>query len=291
MDGILIVNKPKGWTSHDVVGKIRHIAQMKKVGHAGTLDPIATGVLVVLLGKATKLSDILLQKDKTYRAGVRLGLTTDTYDITGVVISQTEPEITKDEVDSVLRRFEGKQLQQPPMYSAVKQGGKKLYELARQGIEVERPLREVEIYSIDRLDFASPSFTIEVHCSKGTYIRSLIHDIGQAMGSGACMESLCRTASGSFLLSDAVTVEQLSKDGVAPYLIPPQNILPVPEMTVDGEQERLIRNGNRICLLSELKLGEQAELKLFGENREFLCLAGVMRENGKQWVQPKIMFV
>ena len=115
MDGILIVNKPKGWTSHDVVGKIRHIAQMKKVGHAGTLDPIATGVLVVLLGKATKLSDILLQKDKTYRAGVRLGLTTDTYDITGVVISQTEPEITKDEVDSVLRRFEGKQLQQPPM--------------------------------------------------------------------------------------------------------------------------------------------------------------------------------
>lgn len=291
MDGILIVNKPKGWTSHDVVGKIRHIAQMKKVGHAGTLDPIATGVLVVLLGKATKLSDILLQKDKTYRAGVRLGLTTDTYDITGVVISQTEPEITKDEVDSVLRRFEGKQLQQPPMYSAVKQGGKKLYELARQGIEVERPLREVEIYSIDRLDFASPSFTIEVHCSKGTYIRSLIHDIGQAMGSGACMESLCRTASGRFLLSDAVTVEQLSKDGVAPYLIPPQNILPVPEMTVDGEQERLIRNGNRICLLSELKLGEQAELKLFGENREFLCLAGVMRENGKQWVQPKIMFV
>ncbi len=291
MDGILIVNKPKGWTSHDVVGKIRHIAQMKKVGHAGTLDPIATGVLVVLLGKATKLSDILLQKDKTYRAGVRLGLTTDTYDITGVVISQTEPEITKDEIDSVLRRFEGKQLQQPPMYSAVKQGGKKLYELARQGIEVERPLREVEIYSIDRLDFASPSFTIEVHCSKGTYIRSLIHDIGQAMGSGACMESLCRTASGSFLLSDAVTVEQLSKDGVAPYLIPPQNILPVPEMTVDGEQERLIRNGNRICLLSELKLGEQAELKLFGENREFLCLAGVMRENGKQWVQPKIMFV
>ena len=290
MDGILIVNKPKGWTSHDVVGKIRHIAQMKKVGHAGTLDPIATGVLVVLLGKATKLSDILLQKDKTYRAGVRLGLTTDTYDITGVVISQTEPEITKDEVDSVLRRFEGKQLQQPPMYSAVKQGGKKLYELARQGIEVERPLREVEIYSIDRLDFASPSFTIEVHCSKGTYIRSLIHDIGQAMGSGACMESLCRTASGRFLLSDAVTVEQLSKDGVAPYLIPPQNILPVPEMTVDGEQERLIRNGNRICLLSELKLGEQAELKLFGENREFLCLAGVMRENGKQWVQPKIMF-
>lgn len=291
MDGILIVNKPKGWTSHDVVGKIRHIAQMKKVGHAGTLDPIATGVLVVLLGKATKLSDILLQKDKTYRAGVRLGLTTDTYDITGVVISQTEPEITKDEVDSVLRRFEGKQLQQPPMYSAVKQGGKKLYELARQGIEVERPLREVEIYSIDRLDFASPSFTIEVHCSKGTYIRSLIHDIGQTMGSGACMESLCRTASGRFLLSDAVTVEQLSKDGVAPYLIPPQNILPVPEMTVDGEQERLIRNGNRICLLSELKLGEQAELKLFGENREFLCLAGVMRENGKQWVQPKIMFV
>lgn len=291
MDGILIVNKPKGWTSHDVVGKIRHIAQMKKVGHAGTLDPIATGVLVVLLGKATKLSDILLQKDKTYRAGVRLGLTTDTYDITGVVISQTEPEITKDEVDSVLRRFEGKQLQQPPMYSAVKQGGKKLYELARQGIEVERPLREVEIYSIDRLGFASPSFTIEVHCSKGTYIRSLIHDIGQAMGSGACMESLCRTASGRFLLSDAVTVEQLSKDGVAPYLIPPQNILPVPEMTVDGEQERLIRNGNRICLLSELKLGEQAELKLFGENREFLCLAGVMRENGKQWVQPKIMFV
>lgn len=291
MDGILIVNKPKGWTSHDVVGKIRHIAQMKKVGHAGTLDPIATGVLVVLLGKATKLSDILLQKDKTYRAGVRLGLTTDTYDITGVVISQTEPEITKDEVDSVLRRFEGKQLQQPPMYSAVKQGGKKLYELARQGIEVERPLREVEIYSIDRLGFASPSFTIEVHCSKGTYIRSLIHDIGQAMGSGACMESLCRTVSGRFLLSDAVTVEQLSKDGVAPYLIPPQNILPVPEMTVDGEQERLIRNGNRICLLSELKLGEQAELKLFGENREFLCLAGVMRENGKQWVQPKIMFV
>ena len=291
MDGILIVNKPKGWTSHDVVGKIRHIAQMKKVGHAGTLDPIATGVLVVLLGKATKLSDILLQKDKTYRAGVRLGFKTDTYDITGVVISQTEPEITKDEVESVLRRFEGKQLQQPPMYSAVKQGGKKLYELARQGIEVERPLREVEIYSIDRLDFASPSFTIEVHCSKGTYIRSLIHDIGQAMGSGACMESLCRTASGSFLLSDAVTVEQLSKDGVAPYLIPPQNILPVPEMTVDGEQERLIRNGNRICLLSELKLGEQAELKLFGENREFLCLAGVMRENGKQWVQPKIMFV
>ncbi len=291
MDGILIVNKPQDWTSHDVVGKIRHLAQMKKVGHAGTLDPIATGVLVVLLGKATKLSDKLLQKDKTYRAGVRLGLATDTYDITGAVVTQIKPEVTEGGIDSVLRRFEGRQMQRPPMYSAVKQGGKKLYELARQGIEVERPLREVEIYSIDRKNFASPQFAIEVHCSKGTYIRSLIHDIGQELGCGACMESLCRTASGRFLLSDAVTLEQLSKDGVAPYLIPPQDVLLVPEMTVDGEQERLIRNGNRIGLPPGVKLGEQEEIKVFGENRDFLCLAGVTRENGKQWAQPKIMFV
>ena len=208
--GIINVYKEKGFTSHDVVAKLRGIVGQKKIGHTGTLDPDATGVLPVCLGKATKLCDLLTDKDKTYEAVMLLGMTTDTQDVTGRILEERSTEtLTADKVREVIRSFIGDYDQIPPMYSALKVNGKKLYELAREGKVVERKARPVKILDIRIIEMDLPRVRMEVSCSKGTYIRTLCHDIGEQLGCGGCMESLIRTRVSVFQIKDAKTLEEI----------------------------------------------------------------------------------
>jgi len=208
--GVVNIKKEKGYTSHDVVAKLRGIVGQKKIGHTGTLDPDATGVLPVCLGKATKLCDMLTDKSKTYETVLLLGKTTDTQDISGEVLSERDfSDIVGEAALKCIGEFVGDYLQIPPMYSALKVNGKKLYELARQGIEVERKARPVVIHEINVLEMNLPRIRMEVHCSKGTYIRTLCHDIGEKLGCGACMEELIRTKVSRFEIADSFTLDEV----------------------------------------------------------------------------------
>ncbi len=209
LNGIVVLNKPKEYTSHDAVNVIRKILGTRKVGHTGTLDPNAVGVLPICVGKSTKACDMITFSDKEYIAEVRLGITTDTYDIWGSIMERRDADVSEDELRQAVANFTGEIMQVPPMYSAIKQNGKKLYELARQGIEVERLARKVTIYECEILKFEGDTFTIRVKCSKGTYIRSLCHDIGKLLGCGACMTSLVRTMSSVFSIDEAMTFEEI----------------------------------------------------------------------------------
>lgn len=219
MTGIICINKDKDITSFGVVAKVRGITKEKKTGHTGTLDPMATGVLPVMLGGATRFLDYLPDSDKGYRASFILGKTTDTLDITGNVTGEYEVKSTQDDVCSVLDKFRGIISQVPPMYSAVSVDGKRLYDLARQGIEVERQSRPVEIKKLELVDFCDGEYTIDVVCTKGTYIRTLIDDIGKELGCGAVMTKLTRTLAMGFTLEDCVTIDELQrrKDNAIPF--------------------------------------------------------------------------
>ena len=216
-NGIINVYKEKGFTSHDVIAKLRGILKQKKIGHTGTLDPDATGVLPVCLGNGTRLSDMLTDTDKTYRAEFLLGKVTDTQDISGTVIGGSEVTATEEEVVAVINSFVGNYSQIPPMYSALKVDGKRLYELAREGKEIERKPREVEIFENTPLSFEKDAegfvtkVTLRVRCSKGTYIRSLLRDMGEFLGCGACMESLVRTQAGAFSVETALTLAEVER--------------------------------------------------------------------------------
>jgi tRNA pseudouridine55 synthase len=205
--GILIIDKPAGLTSHDVVHRVRRAMQIRQVGHAGTLDPMATGVLVVCLGQATRISEYLLGHDKTYHATIRLGVETNTYDADGEIIATREVQVERAAVEQALAHFVGEIQQVPPMYSAIKRGGQKLYELARQGIEVERAARAVVVRSIELRGYQAPDAIIDVSCSAGTYIRSIAHDLGAALGTGGHLIELRRTASGPFTIDQAIPLE------------------------------------------------------------------------------------
>ena len=208
--GILIVDKPEDWTSQDVVAKLRGALHERRAGHGGTLDPMATGVLPVFFGRATRAVEFFEHAEKTYEAVVRLGLVTDTQDITGRVLEQRDAaSVTEADVRTVLPRFLGPQKQVPPMYSAIKIGGKKLYELARAGQEVARPARDITIHALELLSCAPPDFTLRVHCSKGTYVRTLCHDLGAALGTGGCMAALRRTAAGVYTAAQAVPLADI----------------------------------------------------------------------------------
>lgn len=211
MTGIICINKDKDITSFGVVAKVRGITREKKAGHTGTLDPMATGVLPVMLGGATRFLDYLPDSDKGYRAGFMLGKTTDTLDITGVVTAEYEVSVTDEQVRNVLEKFRGVISQVPPMYSAVSVDGKRLYDLARQGIEVERQARQVEIKKLELVGCENGEYTIDVVCTKGTYIRTLIDDIGRELGCGAVMTSLTRTLAMGFTLEDSVTLDELQR--------------------------------------------------------------------------------
>mgnify|MGYP000397548636 CR=1 FL=1 len=208
--GILIVDKPEDWTSQDVVAKLRGALHERRAGHGGTLDPMATGVLPVFFGRATRAVEFFEHAEKTYEAVLRLGLVTDTQDITGRVLEQRDAaSVTEADVRAVLTRFLGPQKQVPPVYSAIKIGGKKLYELARKGQEVERKPRNITIFELAVEDGSGSDWDLRVRCSKGTYVRTLCHDIGQSLGCGGCMSSLRRTRAGRFTLEQAVTMEQI----------------------------------------------------------------------------------
>ena len=210
MDGVLLVDKPAGITSYGVVDRIKKKFSLKKVGHGGSLDPLATGLLVLLVGKATKLASGFLSGDKEYEASVLLGRVTDSQDISGKIIRQTPGfQVTRVEVEAALRHFRGEIEQVPPMFSALKYRGKRLYELARRGLEVPRPPRKVKIKQLELREFKSPYFRIKVACSKGTYIRTLAHDLGEALGLGGCLAELRRTAAGPFRVEDARTLAEI----------------------------------------------------------------------------------
>lgn len=261
LNGFLNINKPLGLTSHDVVGKIRYKAKKVtgnkkiKVGHAGTLDPAATGVLVICLDQATRLSEYAMRSTKQYRATVRLGMVTDSYDSEGEVIREADAShITQADVELVLPQFTGEIAQIPPMHSAIKQGGKKLYELARQGETVERPARDVTIHTLEIVSWDAPSFVLDVTCSSGTYIRSLAYDIGEALGVGGYLAGLIRTRSGGFAVSDSFDLERvLAEDfDIAAHLMPPLTALQDwPVVPVKDEEIQAIIQGRRIPVREE----------------------------------------
>lgn len=251
-NGIINVYKEAGYTSHDVVAKLRGILGQKKIGHTGTLDPEAVGVLPVCLGSGTKLADMLTEKSKVYRAQVLLGTVTDTEDITGCVMQvNVVPANVPERLFDTVRSFTGGYEQIPPMYSAIKKNGKRLYELAREGKAVERAPRRVDIYSIEIDNVRLPRFTMTVHCGKGTYIRALCRDIGEKLGCGACMESLCRIRSGQFCLETAMTLEQIrqrkEKGTFSDFVLSVDSMFSeFPAVEIAEEHGRLLQNGNKI---------------------------------------------
>lgn len=250
MDGIINVYKEKGYTSHDVVARMRGILRMKKIGHTGTLDPEAEGVLPVCLGRATKVCDLLTDKTKTYRTVLLLGRETDTQDTTGTVLAERPVEVTGEQVEQAVLSFLGTYQQVPPMYSALKVNGKKLYELARAGREVERQPRPVEILSLRIEKMELPRVTMEVTCSKGTYIRTLCYDIGRKLGCGGCMESLVRTRVDRFRLEDSLRLDEIEALRDVGQL--EEQILPVDQVFAElpalvmkaGEGDKRVHNGN-----------------------------------------------
>ncbi len=262
IDGMNNVCKEKGFTSHDVVAKLRGILKQKKIGHTGTLDPDAVGVLPVCLGKATKLCDMIADKDKVYEAVMRLGETTDTQDISGTVLHKTPADFTvlsKEAIEEAALSFVGDYDQLPPMYSAIKVGGKKLYELAREGKEIERSARRVHIFDITISDInenktcGTIDVTMRVHCSKGTYIRTLCHDIGERLGTGGCMASLVRLKVGRFELSSALTLSEIetlaAADDIKAHVIAVDDmLLEYPAVRVKDTASRLLHNGNPLAV-------------------------------------------
>lgn len=242
--GVLNVYKPLGVTSFDVVRKIKKLAKEKKVGHGGTLDPEASGVLPVCIGRATKAIEYIMENEKEYIAKLKLGVVTDTYDREGKILEENVVKVEEDEVKSVIKRFIGRIKQVPPMYSALKLNGKKLYELAREGIEVEREAREIFIEDIEILSMDLPIIEMKVTCSKGTYIRSLCYDIGRELGCGGMMWSLERTATGPFNKLESVNFEDLTAENINEYIIPLANVFKkFPKLVVNEKFERLFING------------------------------------------------
>jgi len=242
--GILNIYKPTKITSFDVVRIIRKLTNEKKVGHCGTLDPEACGVLPICIGKATKAIDYIMENNKVYVAELKLGEVTDTYDIEGKVIRQCDVNVTVEEVMEAVYSFKGNIKQVPPMYSALKVNGKKLYELAREGIEIEREARSITIHDIKVLEINLPYVKMEVNCSKGTYIRSLCYDIGEKLGCGAMMSALERTATGKFTKENSINIESLNKENIYDYIIPIENaFLNYPKVVANIKFKTLLLNG------------------------------------------------
>ena len=288
-NGIINIYKEAGYTSHDVVAKLRGILKQKKIGHTGTLDPAAVGVLPVCLGSGTKLCDMLTDKDKEYRAVLRLGCETDTQDMTGRVLSESEARVTERQAEEAVLSFLGEYDQIPPMYSAVKVDGKRLYELAREGREVERRPRRVRIYGIEIEEIRLPLITMRVSCSKGTYIRTLCHDIGRKLCCGGAMEELVRTRSGSFTIGDALRLSEVERLRDAGRL--EGSILPVdrvfaglPRVTVEKRFRKLIENGNpfyRNMVCEKEEDGQEGQVRVYDTDGKFYGVYGFCPEQGR----------
>ena len=309
ISGIINVYKEKGFTSHDVVAKLRGIFQQKKIGHTGTLDPDAEGVLPVCLGKATKVCDLLTDKDKEYETVLLLGKATDTQDITGAVISESPVTCQEEEIRKIIVGFVGAYSQIPPMYSALKVNGKKLCDLARSGVSVERAARDVQIFSIDILEVLLPRVKMRVHCSKGTYIRTLCHDIGSKAGCGGCMDSLLRTRVAEFHLGEAKKLseieaevqvvrakaagKELAREDFAALIRNTDSVfLQYPSVHVREEFSKLLYNGNPLearCLLGWEDAYRTTTLRVYDARQKF---AGVYRwDDGCRCIRPIKVFM
>ncbi|MBR2408036.1 MAG: tRNA pseudouridine(55) synthase TruB [Lachnospiraceae bacterium] len=303
MDGIINIYKEAGYTSFDVVAKLRGILKERKIGHTGTLDPQATGVLPVCIGKATKLCELMLDKEKTYEAVMLLGVTTDTEDLTGKVLAECISRVTKEDVCLAAEKFTGKYGQVPPMYSALKVDGKRLYELAREGKEIERKPREVEIFENTPIAFETDeegfvkTVTLRVRCSKGTYIRSLLRDMGDFLGCGACMKSLIRTRAGAFSIETALTLEEVERGrdaGRLTELIQPIDsfLVKYPAVHVVSEFEKYLYNGNQLELkmLSEPVNPKEGDgFRVYDNNGKLIGL--YLYRSERRQLQPEKMFL
>ena len=272
MNGIVIIDKPQGWTSQDVVSKLRGVLHTKRIGHGGTLDPMATGVLPVFVGRGTRAVEFFEHAEKTYETVLRFGITTDTEDITGTVLSEKPVSVTREELEQVLENFRGEIQQIPPMYSALKINGQKLCDLARKGKEVERKPRTITIMELALLAFDGNTARLRVACSKGTYIRTLCKDIGEKLGCGGCMESLRRVAAGAYTIEEAIPLAALvESDDPASYLRPVDTMfVAYPAVTLTQKQALRCRNGNSFSI--DLPEGTY---RAYDENGAFLMLAKV----------------
>ena len=279
MNGILLIDKPAGWTSSDVVAKLRGILHERRIGHSGTLDPMATGLLIVFVGRATRAVEFAESHEKRYLASLRPGLITDTQDTTGTRLGEIERPVSAEELEAILPRFRGEIRQIPPMYSAIKVKGQKLYEIARRGGEVERAPRSVTIRELRLLGREGQDFLLDVTCSKGTYIRTLCHDIGAALGCGACMSALRRVRAGDFSLESAHTLEEVQsaadENRVETLLLPVDALFErCPALVLNVAEERRIRVGAAIP-----RPEAEGEYRLYGAEGAFLALGST--QNGE----------
>lgn len=305
MDGIFSIDKPTGMTSHDVVARVRRLAHQKRVGHAGTLDPAASGVLPVCLGQATRIVEYLSESGKAYRAAIRFGIVTDTYDAEGQVVRTSPVALTKEEIAAVLPEFLGEQMQRPPVYSALKRNGQPLYALARQGVEVEVEPRPVRIDALRIVSWKPPDLVLDVECGKGTYIRSLAYDLGERLGTGAHLAALVRTRSGPFTLKQSITLEDLEAalqaDAWQDHLYAADEALLKWNAAILGsESEARLRNGQLLTFPNAMPSApeESADtdadvpredmLRAYSTDGRFL---GVLRERDGAWQPHKVLAV
>lgn len=287
-NGVLIINKPAGMTSHDVVNRVRRLFDIRRVGHTGTLDPMATGVLVLLLGPATRLSQFMVRDDKRYHGTIRLGLETSTYDADGEVIAVKPVDVGFDQIQAVVSSFQGELAQIPPMYSAIKVKGQKLYNLARQGKTIKREPRRVTIHHIEVLAWQPPDLVLDVICSAGTYVRSLAHDIGEVLGCGAYLRTLTRTTSHEFTLGESHTLDELSKlkheGDLMHKLLPPSAALGLmPVVNLTHAQVKAVCYGQKISL----EVGDQE--KVIQALDSLGHLVAVMIHVEKDYWRPKVV--
>jgi len=293
--GLLVVDKPTEWTSHDVVKKVRHLTQTRKVGHTGTLDPLATGVLVLCIGRATRLADALQANEKRYRGIVRFGTATTTYDREGEPTASGEIDFERRDLEQALEPFSGEIRQRPPAWSALKLSGERAFERARRGEEVVLEPRPVTIHSLTLTKWSPPDATIDVHCSSGTYIRSLAHDLGESIGCPAHLAGLRRTSCGAFDLDDAASLEGLvanaERDAWRSRLRPVSDGLPAtwPSITVDSDGARLLSHGHDVTIPDDVDLDDSATCQLYGPDGRFLALASARAERGE--LRPIKVFV
>ena len=272
MNGIVIVDKPQGWTSQDVTARLRRVFNTRRIGHGGTLDPMATGVLPVFVGRATRGVEFFEHAEKVYETVLKPGITTDTEDITGTVLTEQDAFITGEMLEEVLEKFRGDIMQVPPMYSALKVNGQKLYDLARKGKEVERQPRPITIHELTLLGIEAEGIRLRVRCSKGTYIRTLCKDIGQALGCGGCMAALRRVAAGEYTAEEAVPLQVLLEtENPEQYLRPVDSMFRnYPQVTLSEKQEIRCRNGNSFSVQMA-----EGTYRAYGRDGEFLMLAKV----------------
>ena len=272
MNGIVIIDKPQEWTSQDVTARLRRVFNTRRIGHGGTLDPMATGVLPVFVGRATRGVEFFEHAEKAYEAVLLLGRTTDTEDVFGTTLTEQEVKLSQEEFLAVLPRFRGKILQVPPMYSALKVGGQKLCDLARKGKEVERQPRQIEIFQLTCLEFTGNTARLRVKCSKGTYIRTLCKDIGEALGCGGCMQALRRVQAGEYTIEEAVPLKELLEtEDPEKYLRGVDTMFRNhPEVVLTANQEKRCRNGNSFSVKME-----DGMYRAYSQSGEFLMLARV----------------